>query len=726
LISGVLRDVTFAGGVANGVTDERGLERLRRAGLVVDTVGPPRTPRAGTPPVPRRLARFVALAEAVAPPAIEESDEPEGIDVCVVALAGPLFQEWLINLVLAGAWVLERRSHHTWTLMIAPGRRVAIAELEFVSALRPYTVLDTVHPAQLALPDEIVTFEAILHPRALPDAMVGRLADFGIEVTQVTPRSVRFRLSAGDPRLLDVARLPTVASLAEFGEPTPANDRARAIAGVDPPPGFAVAALPWTGSGQIVGVADSGVDVAHPDLQGRLQQTIARARPGDHSDLTGHGTHIAATIAGTGDASVPKGSWQGVAPDAELVFQSIADANGRWSAGIGNSIADLLDEAYAAGVRIHNDSWTVEANASAYPAYSLELDEYVHGHPDLLVVVAAGNSGTAASPVNSAAGWVDLLSMGAPGTAKNALTVGACRSDRPPVGAPPQTFGARYGADFPAPPVRDYDLSGDAESMAAFSSRGPCDDQLRVKPDLVAPGTYILSARASTATGPFWEPGPTADYAYDGGTSMAAPIVAGAAALVRQYVIHDRGHTQPSAALLKAILINGAKPLTGADAIADPAGDPNFHQGFGALSLRTSIPNDAEPALKLEFHDDSNVTLHVTGNGFRFDVRTDHTLQLRICLAWTDPPGRSVQNCLALRVRHPASGGEWLGNQNRPKYLSATLDQANNVQVVRVDAPAAGDYELWVEATSLTQNTQAFALAVTGALTNALALGMAY
>ena len=107
-------------------------------------------------------------------------------------------------------------------------------------------------------------------------------------------------------------------------------------------------------------------------------------------------------------------------------------------------------------------------------------------------------------------------------------------------------------------------------------------------------------------------------------------------------------------------------------------------------------------------------------------MSADAKLPLRICLAWTDPPGRSVQNCLALRVRHTDSNGEWVGNQQRPQYLDAGLDQANNVQVVRIDPPPAGDYELWVEATSITVAGQAFALVTTGALTGQLALGQRY
>lgn len=76
-----------------------------------------------------------------------------------------------------------------------------------------------------------------------------------------------------------------------------------------------------------------------------------------------------------------------------------------------------------------------------------------------------------------------------PGTAKNCITVGASENLRPEIG---KTYGGIWPDDFPANPIKSDKRSDDAEGMVAFSSRGPTVDG-RIKPDVVAPGTYILS-----------------------------------------------------------------------------------------------------------------------------------------------------------------------------------------------------------------------------------------
>jgi serine protease AprX len=492
------------------------------------------------------------------------------------------------------------------------------------------------------------------------------------------------------------------------------NDVARGLLGVtsDNPE----RSLPLTGAGQVVAVADTGLQETHPDFAGRVVDVVALGRPNDASDPHGHGTHVAGSVLADGSAS--DGTYAGVAPEAKLYFQSLLDPHGGLG-GLPVSMEDLFEPAYQAGARIHNNSWGA-ATASAYTVDSNDVDAYAAKRRDMLIVIAAGNEGTAASPFNSAPGFVDWLSIGSPASCKNALTVGATRTKRTIGGLSRHTYGNTWPGDFPKPPISEQRLSGDPESMAGFSSRGPCDDR-RIKPDLVAPGTDIVSTRSDLAPDDhFWglvDDNPA--YAYMGGTSMACPLVAGCATLVRQYFADERD-TSPSAALLKATLVNGTRWLTGADSLADRDARPNFHQGFGAVNLTTTVPNPVEPDLRLEFIDcweKPNLQLDETGARRQFQVDVKAGMPLRLCLAYTDLPGRSLQNDVSFMVQDP-TGAKIAGNTGLPEITKSDVD--NNVEVIRVDDPAPGRWLIQVFARNLLRPSQDYALVVTGALSSAL------
>jgi hypothetical protein len=206
-----------------------------------------------------------------------------------------------------------------------------------------------------------------------------------------------------------------------------------------------------------------------------------------------------------------------------------------------------------------------------------------------------------------------------------------------------------------------------------------------------------------------------------GGTSMAAPLVAGTAALVREYYVKARNHP-PSAALLKATLINGTHVLKGKDALADHPFAPNYHQGFGAVYLPTTLPNQAFPNMKLEFVDewqDPSKSFDHTGQRYRYQISISGGPWLRITMAYTDLPARALQNNLNLFVQHSQSGQKWIGNAQLPMSLKIP-DPDNNIEVVRLENPPAGDYLIQVSCTNLLQGPQDFTLVVTGDLTSGL------
>jgi hypothetical protein len=207
-------------------------------------------------------------------------------------------------------------------------------------------------------------------------------------------------------------------------------------------------------------------------------------------------------------------------------------------------------------------------------------------------------------------------------------------------------------------------------------------------------------------------------YAYLGGTSMAAPLVAGAAALVREYYKKVRGCARPSAALVKATLINGTRKLSGDSAIHLSNMIPNPNQGYGMLDLSFTIPGEQHP-FSLHFHDsltDPAANLYTNEEGFLSSVRLKTTSWIRICLAYTDEPGRGIQSDLDLMISHAETNKKWSGNRgingNDPMRKSDD-DKMNNLEIIRLDAAEPGLYTAKVTAYNLLNDKQGFALVIT-------------
>ncbi len=712
----LLRNVIATDSFLMGNIDDSELPLLEQAGLVVQVLDE-------APPGP--LDELMARVENVAAPqaTLERAgDRPVGETTFFTCqLAGPLIEEWRQALEAKGAEILELTGPDRYTLRLDPEAHSAVLELGFMLQLRPYSTHSARPEMAHAFETEGVSghrkmriYDLRLHRAEDMETVRRWLDEHRIAVAGASGRKLRIQLFEDAPEMAQLQQRPEIARIEDYIPPELSNARARVILGLDQ--GAGLTGLTETGQGQIVAVADSGLDDQHPDFQGRILGLIALGRRNDPSDPHGHGTHVAGSVLGDGAAS--NGEIRGTAPAAQLFFQSIMDAKGQLG-GLPLDLNTLLDEAYQAGARIHNNSWSADVTAK-YTSYSAEVDEFVEQHPDMTVVIAAGNWGSALQPQNTQTGCVDWLSVGAPATSKNALTVGASRSDRTVGGHAARTWGQVWPNAFPDAPIRDELVSGDPQSLAAISGRGPCDDR-RIKPDVVAPGTDILSAKSARAPlKNFWGayPAHQSRYAYLGGTSMAAPLVAGCAALVREYYVDTRQH-DPSAALVKATLINGARWLTGKDAISEFAAAPNFHQGFGRVHMPWTIPNAGEPGLALSFLDswnDRERQFFKTGARFRFRIRANAGRDLRICLAWTDLPFRALQNKLDLAVEHLDTGQKWLGNADLPLRLRLP-DAENNVEVVRITAPEAGDYLLQISAGNLLRNSgQAFALVVTGDL----------
>jgi subtilisin family serine protease len=276
-----------------------------------------------------------------------------------------------------------------------------------------------------------------------------------------------------------------------------------------------------TGSGVRVAVLDTGVDTTHPDLADRIVASRSFIPGQDVIDRNGHGTHTASTVAGTGAAS--GGREQGVAPGADLVIGKVLDDSGSGSiSGIiaGMEWAARTERAKVINMSLGNSAWHSQDDPLSQSVNQLTAET------GALFVVSAGNSGP------------DPYTLGAPGTADAALTIGAVD-----------------GADH----------------LADFSSAGPrlVDDGL--KPDLTAPGVDVLAARSQHIE---WGEG---FYRLDSGTSMAAPHVAGAAALLAQK------HPTWSARQIKDALMGTSVPTPDYSA---------YRAGSGRLNVAAAYHQD--------------------------------------------------------------------------------------------------------------------------------------
>ena len=179
-------------------------------------------------------------------------------------------------------------------------------------------------------------------------------------------------------------------------------------------------------------------------------------------------------------------------------------------------------------------------------------------------------------------------------------------------------------------------------------------------------------------------------YTLSGGTSMATPLVAGCAALVRQTLVQS-GTSEPSAELVKAILINSADAHSGLR--------PNHLAGWGLVNLRRAIGADYAFDFESTLKEDETMT-------YEFDVAAGSS-ELRLALVWADPPKDTLVNDLDLSVESPA------GEKTIAVDLAGDPDHTNNVEGIDIPNPAPGTWKVTVSAHSVRQtDEQPYAIVV--------------
>lgn len=487
---------------------------------------------------------------------------------------------------------------------------------------------------------------------------------------------------------------------------------------------YALSAKVWNkgilGTGQIIAVSDSGFDddacqFAYSPVGGTPASAPVAPNPGPidpskkvvghvllgaatSSSDRSHGTHTAGTVAGDNFASLSTSTvhghdnGDGLAPNAKLFLQDHSN-----SSGIVGSVVDpykVGQQVINAGGSLATHSWgsSIHGGAHPYEYAAMRRDEFTWDNEEYLHIFSVGN--------HTLDGRIHVAS---PAIAKNVVGVAAT------------THG-----------------SSNSAAITSWSAYGPAADG-RIKPDVAAPGDSITSAYGDLTSG-----NGTCSTVGKSGTSMAAPTVAGSTALLRQYFMDGFYPTgakvtangfRPSAALLKAMLINGANDLQTADI-------PTIYEGWGRIRLDNALFFSGDPEA-LRVWDKRNRIGLTTGQQDSYTLKLTSGIPFKITLVWSDPPAslgaaNNLVNNLDLEVVAP-DATVYRGNvlSGGASVSGGVADTLNNVEQVILNPTATGTYTVRVKGTSVPGNgfsrgstRQGYALVATrkGCTTNVTAV----
>lgn len=435
------------------------------------------------------------------------------------------------------------------------------------------------------------------------------------------------------------------------------------------------------------------------------------------------GRHFVADGSGAVSGISSRTQYDGVAPDARVVFQDIGHVSGELPGVDLVSQILLHEQAYSSGVRVHNNSYGPDPPVG-YDQDAADIDEIMWRLRDYSIFYSAGNDGVSPRQISNAA--------------KNNVVVAATES--------PTT-------------------GGDIENLASFSSHGPTADG-RIKPDIAAPGIVRAATEGTgqTASGFSSRTSTTArDAAINGvnpnnnqdlrttsGTSFASPAVAGGALLVRQYFTdgfypsgakNSNDGFNPSNALVKAIILNSGRNMTGSNTASDGTGGargslPNFGQGWGRVALDDALyfsGDRRELKVLADIYNGATTSDSArpapnpairTSETHTYTIESVSTVEpLRVTLVWSDPRALTsasvaLVNNLDLEVIDP-QGAVYRGNANfidgysQPAVIGG-VDNRNPVEAVYIKYPQPGTYTVRVIGANVPGNGQMNVMAQPG------------
>src|SRR5436190_3910842 len=430
------------------------------------------------------------------PPQLKSQGDPGSY---VVQARGTIDKNFLARLKSAGAEIISYIPNNAYLVRASEGaanQLAAAPETQSILPWEPYFKLDLSLLARAVNNEPLADTEAVsvvVFP-GQREAGIKAIEDLGgsIVAEDGSPFGHQLITHPRADSLVAIAQLPIVQSIEPHRGRVLLNDLSRLRVTVTT--NSLPAGTNWMGlygSNITVNVNDTGVEALHPDLAGRVTGATAAAR----FDNPGHGTHVAGTIASSGANSPPNGpgslpgaTFRGIAPNAKIFSQRIDLLTGP------NSDIALHETVARTNILISNNSWGYPVSeynqfAAIYDAAVRDALPGVAGQTPMIFVFAAGNSGDGDNDGEA----VTPDSINSPGTAKNVITVGALEN--------PRNLTNMFYMDGA---TNSYLLpeTDNEDQVASYSSRGNVGVGLegdfgRFKPDVSAPGSWIISCRAS-------------------------------------------------------------------------------------------------------------------------------------------------------------------------------------------------------------------------------------
>lgn len=626
----------------------------------------------------------------------------------------PSRKEWVAELDQMGLQVLQyypSNAYLLWGKVDAANAAKELSQVRYVGAFESRFKAQVGTPATAGTRAQLQVF---FYNDGAPQAVSSALVALGAQTLELNPAQPDRRFFTATAQfdagqLAAVYALPQVVAVTRVFDAQTEDEGANQVLARNvlegvPQPGFQayLGSVGLSGQGVTWAVSDSGADRDHPDLAaayiGGWPNTNCTGQSGPGDDVGGHGSHVAGAIVGrgVGDGSGPavevdeRGMrWgQGVAPRANLFALSFI---GLPAGCPGTSDSDRIKFPLLAGAVGSNNSWN---NSNSAPQINYQSSERLYD-----VLVRDGNFDTAAREqfsiffsAGNAGGAGNPGTITGPHVAKNSVAVGS--------------MVLRSGAAV--------NVFNNIETMVGSSSRGPAADG-RLFPTISAPGGSTTSTRraegGSCATAIAGTTGISAAgaatpalYAPCNGTSMSTPVASGAAVLLTQWWKQFNADRNPSPAMIKALLINGARDIAGS-VTANNSGFlpiPNNDEGWGQVNLRTMV----DASVRGVYRDQDRV-LSSTGEEVTYTVGAGSTrAPMKITLVWSDAPGAvganpALVNDLDLEVIN--GGTTWLGNSfsGGVSVVGGTPDNRNNLETVLLNSPAAGPTTIRIRATAL-------------------------